>query len=224
MRTLFIKALVMALTLSGCSSDAPEMPNPKVYLTRFSQLLKKPKVAAPVNILGQISPELVAQLSTPTIAVKLQKSGAQALLAKTGDNRDTVTYATADNISLTLRNGIIIASRGMAGDLMSSDISAFEPGIFRKWPPAYSRSYFWLNGVDHITRETFSCTALAIESKAITVLGSQKNTTHIRESCNNDTTTITNDYWLSPKLSVIITSNQWLGPVIGYMEVTSIKD
>jgi len=216
----FVKTCLLGLVLviAGCSSDNQRVSFAKAVPIKLPKLFAKKQ--PPVDVLASITPQMLAKVSTPVIFAKIEKTGGQAILYLVGDNRGAKTYLSGDKISLTLKGGVVVASRGLAGDLMSSDAGGVDRSLAHNRTPApYSRQYYWVDGEDHTQSLTLTCTQHAIAPETITIVGATRSTRHIREQCAQG---VTNDYWVGRGAHKVWQSRQWLGAKIGYISVTNL--
>ena len=124
------------------------------------------------------------------------------MLIENTRNRDVVTYLTPDGISVSLRHGVLVATRGLGFDLMTADVSAVIPAI-RNRSQEVIRVHRYLDGEEQVVIRTFICDY----SGAGTVT----------ETCYSDGLRITNTYDLGGR--AIRASRQWVSPEQGYLRV-----
>lgn len=185
--------VLMLLAASGCSKA----------LDTFGMT---GNVAAPAPQL--IGPE--------RLRVSLPSRDAQAVLGPVSRNGNITVWQTLDGISLSFRNGVLIETRGLGDDLMSSDAA----GTLAMLRGAADGGYYpqmrsYLDGEQRTVFRSFQCRRTASGG------GTPRAGTRIDETCVSTTETVTNSYWLD-STGRVIRSRQWVGPVVGYMETERV--
>jgi hypothetical protein len=191
-------ALMSALALSGCGSD--------IGAKDYGDLFKGAAIALNLTPRGgqttvdQVDPAEAAQLRTalqldgqPIYLVAAPSLKYLALMAPYGQNGDVQTWASTHYESISLRQGMLVASRGFGRDLMSS----VTPSIAQiaSGQGITNRRYYYLDGADQTQRFDFTCTLSPAGSEAIVILTKQSATRKVAESCVGTTGSFTNEYW-----------------------------
>lgn len=142
----------------------------------------------------------------------LPGAGAEALLTPVARNAGTVTWLTGDGVTLTTRNGLIVASRGLGDDLMSADVSGVFPALEDGGPGR--RIHYRLDG-DNRTRATeFDCKVTGEGTERVEIAGRAVEAIRVAESCRGGGESFVNRYWISAQ-GRIVQSEQWLTPGVG---------
>jgi hypothetical protein len=158
-----------------------------------------------------LTPELLAQAPGGVIIAYAPKVQAMGILEERGTNGDVTTYATVDNTQISLRNGLLVASRGLGFDLMSADVTGPMHAIQSGGQGTdVVRVQSHLDGENLTKFTTFSCAYSKAPDDAIS------------EKCTSDTYGIENFYWLNSSGDVV-KSQQWLSPQIGYVLIDQVK-
>jgi hypothetical protein len=159
-----------------------------------------------------------AVLTGPVMQVEIASRGANAPLSRVAVNGDVETWLAVDNISVSLRQGVLVASRGLGFDLMGADaqgtldaLAGYDGGVYR-------RQMRYLTGEQHSTYLMAGCSMVAIGSE--TVEGQRLR--RFEESCKARQNEFTNIFWLDGN-GTVIRSRQWLSPEIGYLAISLIR-
>ena len=153
--------------------------------------------------------------------VAVPGSGAEALLSPVAQNGGSITWLTSDEITLTTRNGLVVATRGLGDDLMSADISGVLPALADGGRA--TRIHYRLDG-DNRTREMrFVCEVRGDGEEVLEILGRRVTTIRLVESCAGAGESFVNRYWLSPQ-GQLVQSRQWLTPGIGAVTTRRLVD
>jgi len=221
MRFLF-PIMAGAILLAACSSNA-ERPRglrailPAEVTGALKTLLAKKKgKASAKNPLAGMTRAQLKGVKGPLMLANLEDRGAYASLSLSGENNGVRTFVTRDRISLSLRKGVVLATRGLGGDLMSADVSGTEAAIKGR-SKHYQRRLQWLDSQDQTQTQVYTCRMAKVGGETITILGTRFSTRHLRESCTSDRASYKNDYWIGTSRPVIWQSRQWLGPDTGYI-------
>ena len=126
-----------------------------------------------------------------------------------------VTWRSEDNVALTLRNGVLIAMRGIGGDLISSDVSQAPSKIGPVG--GGERRMFFLARDNQSIPIIFACEVETLGTVKITIVERTHRTRHVRERCEGQQGQIVNDYWIDSHDQLAWQSRQWAGPDVGYV-------
>ena len=151
-----------------------------------------------------------APISTTLLAVSIPVRGAEATLLLVARNQGVETWQTGDAVSISLRGGLIVGTRGLGFDVMGSDVSQTLSALSggRAGPYSVTRSY--LTADNQPGQVTASCKMRA----------SGKDRHHIEE-CSAATGSFRNEYWLDGA-GRVVRSVQWIGPEIQYLNISHV--
>jgi hypothetical protein len=150
--------------------------------------------------------------SDPVMRVQIPSRGASAVLSRVAVNKDVETWLAADNISLSFRQGVLVASRGLGFDLMGADAQNSLNAIAGQSAEVYRRQMRYLTGDNHSTYLTAGCSMVFAGPE--TVNGRQLQ--RLEERCQARQSRFTNLFWLDGS-GQIVQSRQWVSPQIGYL-------
>jgi hypothetical protein len=131
-----------------------------------------------------------------------------------------VTWSTTDGTTFTFRNGVLIQTRGLGADLMSSEVPSLAQ--LMQDGGTYQRVYFFLGADDATTRRTYDCAVEVVGPEMIEVFQKQHRTTRIAEVCARQGGTITNEYWVEG--NKVRKSKQLTSGAIGFIETEHVVD
>lgn len=205
--------LLAALITASCGSD----PSPTVGMARtaLASLLGTAKPTAP----PQITRALLAQVVTPVMLVTVDDRNQQALIAEIQTNRGVATWSSVDDITLSLRNGVIVATRGFGADLMAADVPDISG---RSGGKAHSRVHTLLNGEDRAVQTSYVCGVRSAGIKMIEIVEISYETTHIIESCAGGGLRFVNDFWFTSD-QTLRKSRQWVSPDVGFLTIEDVR-
>lgn len=155
----------------------------------------------------------------PVLRVKAQTLGQDALLTIADTKADVVTWTAQGQATFSLRNGVLIQTRGLGADLMSADAPALAQ---LKAAASYQRIYYFLGPDDAGTRRTYDCSAAVVGAETVEILGKSHGVTHVTETCTRPNGKVTNDYWIEG--NTVRKSRQWASGRVGYLEFEKVID
>lgn len=126
-------------------------------------------------------------------------------------------WRTGDNATITTRNGVLIATRGLGGDLISSSVQTHQtqPG-----PATGGEHVQWVRALDNRELQvSFACTLENLGAETIVIVERKHPTQHLQQRCEGGGGQIVNDYWVDRSNGLIWQSKQWAGPNIGYLKL-----
>lgn len=180
-------ALLAALALGGCERA----------LTSF-------------DLVGNVAATAPDLIGPERLDVVIPATGAQARLGPVARNGDVTVWQTLDGITLSLRQGVLVGTRGLGDDLMSADaegILRLLRGTAGDGPLPHIRSR--LDGEDRTVFRSYQCRRSAVSTDA--------GLRRVDILCISPSDRHTNIYWLDSR-GVIVRSRQWIGPTLGHMD------
>lgn len=193
----------------------------KVLATSVAKLGQKrtnPKVDAAT--LASLRGILV-QVGKPILSVTVKKTSYANMMTPYGQNRSVQTWASGAPETVSLRDGILVATRGFGPDMMTSD--APDLSQVRAASGGFHRVYYYLDGADQPQALGFDCRYQAGSPDTVTVVGMSYATHRVTEDCANPIYQFQNVYWFdgSGKLRQ---SDQFVSPELAYMRLQRVID
>ena len=194
-------ALSAVVFVAACGGDASEQQLFTSVIHGVKGLNAPAQAPLTVSQIRQrLTPEVRAQFGTAALKIALLEEKKQAsVLIETGENLNVTTYFTPDGISISLQDGVLVATRGLGFDLMTADVSAVQSGL-RNGSRAV-RVHRYLDGEDQVVIKSFVC--------------DYSGTTKVVETCYGNDNNFENRY--SMVAGQIAESRQWIGPQLGYI-------
>ena len=156
------------------------------------------------QIKAGLSPAVLARFNGPVMIAQLPSRNAVALLSKVGTNQGVDTFLSTDGISISISNGVIVATRGFGFDLMRADYA--EPLLAIKNPPQeIARNFSHLDGENQLITTTYDCSYATIGAR------------QVKEVCTSSTQSFENTHSLDEN-GEIFSATQWVslqtGPIV----------
>lgn len=216
-----VQSLVAAALLAGCSSENPKITFGKNLPLILNELkLKRQQPAQNGNALAGLTRVQLNGIDGPLLVAELKANNAVAVLSPVARNGDVQTFFTPDQISVSLQSGILVATRGLSGDLLFADAGAAAIAVAKGRAASYSRQYRWLDGENHQVERRFQCNLVFVDTARVEIVEQSHRARHMQETCTTDGQTIVNDFWVGTGKPVIWQSHQWIGPELGYLDLT----
>ena len=218
-----LKALMpLCLLLAACAGGGDEIPSLELELVNRTrdtivQRVNRPPPQARV-------PLTRAALNTVEgayIEVYAERRAVEAHLPKLMERHDDlpgeiVVWRTVDSITLTMRDGILIATRGMGGDILSSSVQL--PG---SWSSG-EKVHYVRDQDNKQRRVALACDRVDLGPETLEIVETLYPTRHLQERCEADGGTVVNDYWVDSRTGYVWQSRQWAGPYIGYLRIRQL--
>lgn len=213
--------LILAAVLAGCSSggnETLEKLSSVIGPELFKPRAQREAEIALLNAAVTADPEGLRNFEAPILVIDAEDIGAVAVIGPLVTRGDESLWYSADNNSVGFRNGLVVATRGLVGDLQS----AAEPDIRRTRGPAV-RDHYYRDGDEVIRRYRYYCEITDKGPASAEVLDRIYPTRLIEESCAGEGQTFTNAYWIGTGGEIRL-SRQWVGPKIGHFKVLKVQD
>lgn len=220
---LISAALVLAL-LSACGSEKPgASPLVQALGVVAKTSLKRGKVQDEVGGGKAQTPATRADLEalgTPILQVAVPARSIAALLSPSDVKGNVVTWSSQDGMTFTLRDGILIQTRGLGPDLMSAQ----APSVAQLLTDGgtHERAYYFLGPDDQPMRRKYECTVAIAGRETMEILERSYSVTHVVETCSRPQGSMKNEYWIDG--STVRRAHELLSGGAGYVDFVRIID
>jgi hypothetical protein len=217
-----IAAFAIAGLLGACSSESPGVTDTGVAgqvvggLAGFAGLGRQAPAAETMAF--DLTPQMLAETGGRVIMVRLANKGITAPMVLTGRNGGVSTFGGGGVVSLSLRDGVVLASRGFGDDLMTARVPTLHQ--LTTGPRSYRRSYELFDGFTRPQERQAQCNVVSAGQERLVIAGKSINARLVEETCLIDIGRIDNRYWVNGS-GQIVRSRQWISPDLGYVEVLS---
>ncbi len=169
--------------------------------------------------IGTVSRADIEKSKEPVMKLRVPSRGIETFLTVRDRRGDVVNWFSADGMLFSFRNDVLIETRGLGADLMSS---AAPSGGQIASGAGFRRSYFFIDADDQTGRRDYTCNTVTDGSETVTIYGRNHSTRKVSEVCERDVGRITNHYWLEG--GKIRKSREWVSPGIGQIEFERVVD
>jgi hypothetical protein len=191
----WLAPILTALVLAGCAAPQPD-------------------------IRGSLTRERIDARTETIMLVELPEAERAALVTPWGRNGSVATWRSPDNVSLSYDGGVLVATRGLGNDLMTSDVAGTRAALAGA-SGRYERFQTHLNGEGETVLRAFSCEMAGPVPEALTIFGLTQQTQRYAETCNTLGFAIENSYWLAN--GVMWKAREWAGPGLGYVSTERLS-
>lgn len=209
------QAIVLGcLMLAGCgplNEGGGAGPIGQLVLSRVAG----PQTATPTNQ-GLPQEELAANPGK-YLRVNIRNQNRWDSMVRAGENGTRVTWVNPNNISMTVENGIVVATRGLPRDLMGADVSQTWAAI-QAGGGNSQRTHEFLTDLDGISTELLQCRIASEVPETIERLQKTLNSVRFEEQCTGDALGFTNIYWVN-RDGQMLRSLQAISPDAGYLQI-----
>ena len=153
----------------------------------------------------------LSKFKQPIILISSLDKTNQATLVALGNNEQKLTWVSADGISVSYDQGVLIATRGYSQDLLSLKFKNPE-NVFSQSNAQYSRVHRYLNGDNNYFDIHFKCQGKKHTLKTIQMLDYNIMVDRFIEDCKSENYKYVNEYDLLAGTTIVVKSKQWISP------------
>lgn len=132
-------------------------------------------------------------------------------------NGSRVTWVDSENNTVTLDNGIIVATRGLPRDMMGASANQTWAAI-RAGGGKAQRTHETLDDNDQISQQLLQCSIVSKGPDTVNRLGQTLNSRRFEEICAGEGLQLTNIYWVNGS-GTLLRSLQAISPGAGYLQI-----
>ena len=207
-------AVALVLALAGCGGAGQT----KLAATVFPELYTTAqRDIAALRVQGAIDN------GAPVSVVILTDRGQNSGLVPINENRGVVTWLAVDGSTLSTRDGLIIATRGLGGDLLAADVSQTNALLKARRPGRAQRFHTTLDGDIQADTRAFVCDITDSGPGVLELPDGPRDIRLMLEDCYGAQAEFLNLYWIADSDGTILHSSQWLGPTIGNVTLRQLR-
>lgn len=224
-----LSAPALALLLAACASGTEERPLvlQVIDTARTTAAARKATPAGVEVSFPEPTRAMLDTVSEPILEIRLERRVAFDFLPMIAERRDdspglVQVWQTSDAVTVTTRNGVVISTRGIGGDILSSSVqvSGDRPG-----PSTGGERFQMIRALDNREVQlSFACDLTDLGAETIDIIDRRHATRHLQERCEGGGGEIVNDYWIDSRRGQVVQSRQWVGPYIGYMRLRRLTN
>jgi hypothetical protein len=210
------KVILAAAAMTGLVACGEQEGDPDI-LTQAVGFVINTDTQTQVPRSSSVSEEELLSNPGKYLRINVRDVGAFDSLVTVGSNGARTTWIGASGISVTVEDGIVVATRGLSRDLMGADVRQTINAI-RQGGGTSVRVHDFLTDQDQITQYRLECTIEIKGAEPVNRLSQSIPAIRFEELCRSDGLTLTNVYWMDANRS-IVRSLQAVSPDSGYLQL-----
>ncbi|QIZ81727.1 YjbF family lipoprotein [Thalassovita gelatinovora] len=218
MQSAFKRPAVLAIAALGLVAACGNAPGRVDYKSELIAAFGKKSAQTPdVDIAAalKVTPK-------PLSLVVREQDKTTAIILEAERNGPYRTFITSARQTLTLRQGVVTATRGIGNDLMSSDVEDTLRLLRARQPGHTRRVMRYLTGDEHTIAFSFDCTMAVGETQTINSGEISAQVRVMTEKCSGDGLQFTNTYMVD-HAGEVLGSRQWINPTMGSVGIQVLR-
>lgn len=225
-------SLICGLVLAGCSGGGYNADKASPFAqagTAVFGALKAGRAstgARPTRVV--VTRKLLNETPGEVMQIIPDRTGLQDFMFLAGKRNDSYpgtveVWKSSDGIHFALRDGVLIATKGLGGDMRSADARVAMAGFDGQG--GGGERLITLDRLDGSAQAVpFACDMTQLGRETIQIVDQRISTYHMREDCVYRQTKFTNEYWVETAGGRMRKSRQWAGPEFGYIALERLKN
>ncbi|WP_428929905.1 YjbF family lipoprotein [Marinibacterium sp. SX1] len=219
-------ALALAAALAGCSNRGDDSGATLKTLAALQAAIGRSVGGDAGTAQPPLTRAVLNTIDGEFIQARVEKTGSEAFMyisaerqgAAGGDEGGRLlVWRTENDVSLTLRDGVLVATRGLGGDLVSAQGGPALAAVRRHGAAQGSKRQVYSALDNRPVEMNFACAVDDMGAETIVIVERRHATRHLRETCELKGGTVVNDFWVDARGATVWQSRQWAGPNIGYI-------
>lgn len=216
-------AVIASLLVSACGNETDAKLGAKVAKSISSSIFKrKKKSSGHVNVTNEQVLQVLSEQPKPVFFARIPSRSTISVLVETSKSAEYTTYFTSYVESITARDGIITATRGIGGDLMSSSAEQNIRLLSDRNEGHAVRTMRYIGKNERIEELRFNCEITKGATYSYDFGEVSTNVTEMQEHCKTDRVEFTNTYLIDPS-GFAIKSSQWLSPIFENLDTEFLR-
>lgn len=208
-----------ALMLGACGNG----PNDRSDVLKMLPSIFKKK-EAPAPLAPQVIAQALAATDKPVQFYEIESRKLQFLMLEIQRNGPYQSYGSSSRQVIAMRDGMITSTRGLGGDLMSSDVDSLLPRVRARAAGSAQYDMRFLTSEDVIEVKRYVCRLQPGGRLPVQGGVTDSSGTMVKADCTGvgHTGRFTNTYIVAAD-GHILSARQWLGSMIGYVAHQALR-
>ncbi len=211
----------LSFGLTACGNDTAQT-NPFDLVRQVFQSTLSGETARPAQIPVSQIETAYAATPAPIALVTIESRQGQALVLEIERNGPYQTFATSGRQVFILSNGVVTGTRGIGGDLMSSESDGLIALLRARKAGSTPYAMRFLTGEDVTETLSYTCDVFSDGTEALEQGRIRATTTRMIANCTGTTKPFT-DTFLVDDSGYVLSSRQWLGDFTGYVRAQTLR-
>ena len=213
---ILIRFFCLYLLMIGCTNTSDVASGEREVFSVIEGALKRDATKDQfVDARMLVTRDKIDAASIPLLFIELESGQNGTLIKYPGANTGDV-WLGIDGATITLKSGMLLATRGMGDDLMASvgilpNFSQYERDL------TYDKKQMWLSEDNKISKLNFTCKLNGeAQSTEIDVFDKKFSVRRVEEHCQADNVDVQNLYFIDEK-GIVRRSKQYHSKTLGYI-------
>jgi len=208
--------LLSLCSLSCTSDDIIRAEKTSLYNVYKDIVVSEPGSTTSKKLVAKqiYNKEWLSKFNQPIVLISSLDGKKTATLVALGNYKDKLTWVSADGISVSFLNGVLIATRGYSQDLMESQHNDLNI-LFTQNIKTRTKKFRYINGENQYRELIFNCSVVKKTNTPSLFLDMRLETTEYTETCQAGSVSHTNEYYVLPGTNIILKSKQWISETNG---------
>lgn len=164
-----------------------------------------------------VSQEEILSSSGKYMRVNIRNKDSWDTMVQVAVNGTRSTWIDNRNISVTVEDGIVLATRGLSRDLMAANVAETRAAL-RAGGGDAKRTHEFITNLDGISAKVLQCRIVSKGPDMVERLQTRQNTDRFEENCQGAGLEFTNIYWVN-RAGEVVRSLQAVSPEAGYLQI-----
>jgi len=205
-------ALCLLTGLAACGSSGEVENRRDLFLAGLRGLDPRPSETPGIAEIRAFIPTALARTEGGLVLVEQPDFDRAEFFLAAGRNGRVVTYGSDSQTTIALDGPVLVATRGLGGDLMSADVGDLPALLAARQAGRYTRVLRYLDGEDRITETRLACDLRAVDDGRADFI----------EYCGAAVLEFRNLYRFGQD-GRVEHSVQWQGPQNGYLALRHLR-
>lgn len=223
MRVLSGLATCALVLLGGCSGGDGDSSTAGLAIVKGALMPKQEAETPNAAQLAAAMQQSLQATDEPLAFVVLPKRQAITIMPRIETNGAYATHGTSDRRSVTLKRGMLTATRGFGEDLMSSRVDASLALVRGRKAGTVQRVQRYLDGENQTVVLETTCEITPGGTVRYHVGELDRSAVKVREACTAQATRFTNSYQVDAETGRILQAQQWVSPMNGSVLIQQLR-
>ncbi|MFU8776769.1 MAG: YjbF family lipoprotein [Roseovarius sp.] len=219
-----LSLLICIFALAGCSSQRSSDNVFSVGKSLIVQSRVKPVEPDP-KLVQAVAVDALSKTTGPVLLYALEERKAVAVLrpiAQNGAYQTWAAYGSSARLSATTLNGVLVSTRGLGNDLMSSRLEPLLDVVSRRVDGVATIQQRYLDGENQIVNLKSDCKITRGETETLGGVSGSVSAVRMTAECWQADRSVVNSYLVDAN-GTVVQSRHWAGPTMGYSSIQRLR-
>lgn len=226
----FFKTIIagtVLISLAACTNSRQDVNVLNFSKTLFDGIRAQGKEPVPTDpqLVQQVVSRGLTETDGPLALISFDKTKSVSLLRSietNGPYRTWAAFGSSERRSITTREGVVTATRGLGFDMMSSSVNDLLRMVKTQEDGIARQVIRHLDGENIISETETYCAFTPGGAEAYDKGELQRETTRVDVFCKTETGSFNNHYLVDAS-GRIVEARQWLGPDLGFGTLQQLR-